>query len=52
METWGPSAEWAKKSGGCTPKGRELKPDLMSLVIEKKIDSSPQLGKHKILRAS
>lgn len=38
METWDPSAKWAKKSGGCTPKGRELKPDLISLVVEKKFD--------------
>ena len=52
METWDPSSEWAKKSGGYTPKGRELKVDLMSLVVEKKFDTSPQLGKHKIFRAS
>ena len=52
METWDPSANWAKKSGGCTPKGRELKPDLMSLVVEKRFDSSPQLGKHQIFRAN
>lgn len=52
METWDPSAKWVKKFGGCTPKGRELKPDLMSLAVEKKFDSSPQLGKQKIIRPS
>lgn len=52
IETWDPSAEWAKKSGRCTPRGKELKPDLMSLVVEKKLDSSPQLGKNNIFRAS
>lgn len=52
METWGPSANWAKKSGECTPKGRELTADLMSLVVGKGFDSSSQLGKHQIFRAS
>ena len=52
METWDPLAEWAQRTGGCTPKGRELKPDLMSIVVEKKFDNSPRLGKHKIFRAS
>lgn len=51
METWDPPAKWAEKFGGwCTSKGRELKLDLMSLVVEQKSDGFPQPDKHQIVR--
>lgn len=52
METWDLSAKWPEKFGGCTLKVRELKPNLMSLVVENKDGNSSQLGKDKTVRAS
>lgn len=52
METQNPSINCAKKSGGYTLKGKELKPNLISLVIEKRFDSSSQLGKQQIFCVS
>lgn len=52
MESWDQSAKWLGGSGGFTTKSRELRPDLMTIVVEKKDGSVPELGKDNIVYAS
>lgn len=40
MRTYDLLAEWAQKFDKCTSKNKKLKPDLISLVVEKKFDNS------------
>jgi len=47
MTTWNPKAKWLDENRGTTPRKKELKPDLMSIVVEDVEEVRPRQARRR-----